>query len=78
MYLMSGASITSSVGVNTVPTVWQIVGSGDYNGDGKSDILWRNGTTGQNWMYQMNGNVIASSVGVNTVSDTHWQVVNTD
>ena len=26
---------------------WTIVGVGDYNGDGKSDILWRNTSTGQ-------------------------------
>ena len=24
-----------------MPTNWAIVGTGDYNGDGKSDILWR-------------------------------------
>src|SRR5262249_23961269 len=26
---------------------WQIVGQRDFNGDGRDDILWRNGTTGQ-------------------------------
>ena len=42
MYLMDGMSILNSVGVNTVSTEWEAVGSGDYNGDGKADILWRN------------------------------------
>jgi hypothetical protein len=27
---------------------WEIVGSGDYNGDGRSDILWRNYYGGAN------------------------------
>ena len=60
-YLMNGASIDSSVGINTVPTVWNIVGNGDYDGDGDADVLWRNSSTGQNWMYLMDGATIASS-----------------
>ena len=75
LYLMAGATIDSSVGVNTVPTVWEIVGNGDYNNDGNADILWRNSSTGQNWMYLMIGATIDSSVGINTVSDTNWKVV---
>ena len=30
-------------------------GVGNINGDGKSDILWRNSTTGENYLYPMNG-----------------------
>jgi hypothetical protein len=33
---------------------WHIVGSGDYNGDGKSDILWQN-DNGQASIWLMNG-----------------------
>ena len=40
---MNGAAIDSSVAVDTVSsTDWQVVGNGDYNGDGNADILWRN------------------------------------
>ena len=75
MYLMAGATIDSSVGVNTIADQnWKIVGNGDYNGDGNADILWRNSFTGQNWMYLMTGATIDSSVGVNTVP-TDWEVV---
>ena len=79
MYLMNGADIDSSVRVNTVPMDWEVAGNGDYNGDGKSDILWRHtgfggvGGDGRNWMYLMNGAVINSSVSVNTVP-TAWRV----
>ncbi|MBF0497894.1 MAG: VCBS repeat-containing protein [Deltaproteobacteria bacterium] len=47
----------------------------DFNGDGKADILWRHGNSGQVWMYQMNGMAINSQGSVATVSDLNWQVV---
>jgi hypothetical protein len=34
---------------------WNVVGNADYNGDGKSDILLGNATTGGLIEYQMNG-----------------------
>src|SRR5258706_564064 len=41
----------------------------DFNGDGRSDILWRNGTTGESVIWLMNGAAISSSVTLATVSD---------
>jgi len=74
-YLMYGATIHTSARVNTVPTVWDLVGHGDYNGDGMSDILWRNSATGENWMYLMDGAVIVSSERVISEPDLDWLVV---
>ena len=45
----------------------------DHDGDGKSDVLWRNRSTGQSWLYLMDSATITSSVGVNTVP-TVWQI----
>ena len=33
---------------------------GDFNGDGRADILWRNSTTGDNYLFFMNGLAISS------------------
>jgi hypothetical protein len=74
MYLMNGSTISSSVGINSIPAPWAVAGTGDYDGNGTADILWRNGTTGQNWMYLMNGAAITSSLSVNTVAGSDWQV----
>jgi hypothetical protein len=46
IWFLNGTQVTQSTGVATVPTTWAIAGTGDFNGDGKSDILWHNTTTG--------------------------------
>jgi hypothetical protein len=38
----------------------QLVGSGDYDGDGKSDILWKNSLTGDTQIWFMTGSIVAS------------------
>lgn len=48
--------------------------AGDQNGDSKSDILWRNFNTGQNWLYQMDGAAITASAPVATVN-LNWEMV---
>src|SRR5205823_985655 len=46
----------------------------DFDGDGRADILWRNTSTGENYIYLMNGWTIAAQGLVNAVSDQAWQV----
>ena len=48
---------------------------GDLNFDGMADILWRNSSTGQNWVYLMNGAAIDQSQGINTVVGAAWEIV---
>jgi len=41
-------------------TNWKIAGIGDFDGDGKSDVLWRKlETPAENYIYLMNGATIA-------------------
>jgi len=49
----------------------------DFNGDGKTDILWRNKTTGQNVAWLMNGYFLSSYSWIETVADTNWEIVGT-
>jgi hypothetical protein len=80
MYLMNGNAIDTSAGINmgirTVPGAESVIaGTGDYDGDGSSDILWRNNNTGFNWIYFMNGSVIDNALGINVVSTPGWNIV---
>ena len=55
---------------------WQIVGTGDYDGDGRSDILWRHAVSGANYVFLMNGTTVQpGSSYTNAVPDLNWQVV---
>jgi hypothetical protein len=40
-----------------VPTTWAVVGTGDFNGDGNTDILWRD-TSGNTAIWFMSGTTI--------------------
>jgi hypothetical protein len=61
--------------VPTVDPAYDVVGTGDYNGDGKSDILWRHATRGEVRVWLMNGAAKVSETWVATVPDVGYQIV---
>ena len=64
------------VGANPGPD-WKVVGTGDFNGDGKSDILFQN-TDGQAAIWEMNGtNPIAGGSRWVANPGPDWKVVGT-
>jgi hypothetical protein len=54
---------------------WRVATTADYNGDGKSDILWHNITTGHNTLWTINGTTRTSASVVTRRPDTNWKVV---
>jgi hypothetical protein len=76
VYFMDGVTIRPNEGfIRTVADQnWSVAGVGDFDGDGKDDILWRNSSTGENYIYLMNGTAIAGEGFIRTVTDQNWRV----
>ena len=76
IWLMNGITVTNSstATFGNMPATWSVAGTGDFNGDGKSDILWRD-TSGNLAIWEMNGTTItnSSATGVGSLS-TVWSV----
>ena len=73
---MNGAAVLSAGGLGNVATTWSIAQTGDYSGDGKSDLLWHD-TGGNTAMWFMNGTTISSTATIGTIS-TVWTVQGTN
>ncbi|MDP5279710.1 hypothetical protein Q9Q95_12320, partial [Sphingomonas sp. DG1-23] len=72
--LMDGRSLIG--GGNTVSqtsNVWHIEDVGDYNGDGKSDILWRH-DDGATFMWLMDGIEDIGSGYTNSQTSLSWHI----
>ena len=54
---------SSSVVTTIDPAVWQYAGTGDVDHDGVSDVVWRNGATGDVYAWLMNGRTIKPGSG---------------
>jgi Bacterial Ig-like domain/FG-GAP-like repeat/CARDB len=54
---------------------WKFQTTGDFNGDGQTDILWRNAVTGAIQFWAMNGTTRTQIVDLKTqITDTAWQI----
>jgi hypothetical protein len=60
---------------NVVAAAWHVQGIGDFNGDGRSDILWRN-DSGQvsDWLGQSDGSFIGNDTNALTSFSTSWKI----
>ncbi len=75
MYLMDGGSISSHGQVYKITnSSWSIDNYGDFNGDGKDDLLFQNASSGIGTGYIMNG-VSPSSTGKIYTASGAWSVL---
>ncbi|EJN12861.1 Peptidase M10 serralysin Matrixin like protein [Bradyrhizobium sp. YR681] len=75
IWLMNGSQITASPQIGTINTAggWQFTDVGDFNGDGKSDLLFLNSTTRGVAVWQLNGTQIIDGpqVGIAASGDIY-------
>jgi len=79
IYLMNGISISSYQDIYTLKdinpaTKWNVVKILDFNGDGKSDMLWESAGSRKALVYIMNGFAI-SATGTVYSNGTGWQII---
>ena len=70
----SSATVSTSI---KLPTGWHIAGTGDFNGDGSTDLALENPTTGQCvvWMLDSAHQTVTAGYWLPTQS-TQWRIVN--
>jgi murein DD-endopeptidase MepM/ murein hydrolase activator NlpD len=57
-------------------TNWKMEGTGDFDGDGKVDILWRDYSLGYNVIWYMDGATWIGNEWLPTVPDINWRIEN--
>jgi Pectate lyase superfamily protein len=76
MWFMQGKQIARSVyfANGVIGAGWRIEGAGDFNGDRKGDLVWRNYQTGENSVWFMNEAVRTGATFLTSVGDLDWKI----
>jgi hypothetical protein len=78
IWLMNGNQHIDTVSLDRVPdNNYHIVGTGDFNKDGNTDILWRYIPTGQNYLWTMQGTTRTGGADIEAWGDLNERIVAT-
>jgi len=79
VWFMNGTTVKSAAALSpgqVTDTAWRVVGTGDFNRDGRPDLLWQHQSLGYLSVWYMNGVVLAGAAALSPgqVADVSWQV----
>jgi hypothetical protein len=78
IWLVDGQSIPLSSSLTSVRDQdWKVVGCGDFNGDGNSDVMWRHQVTGKNTLWHLSGINVVGWGALPDVASAAWRVAGT-
>ena len=73
-----GTNVIDTRAVNVVnsDTHWRVAGTGDLNGDGYTDIVWRHDTQGWLAVWFLQGDLLASTsmLSIPQITDLNWEL----
>lgn len=71
----SGSAVAAVPLYGRVDLTWQIKGIGDFNADGRADVLWQhNSGTVVIWLMNASGTGISSVLTIGSVPNPDWQI----
>ncbi len=71
---MNSSNIWSAQTLGQADPSWSIIGAADFNGDGRSDLLWRQSGSGMLAEWLMDGSQITSSQIIGATPNSARQV----
>jgi hypothetical protein len=77
VWLMDGTTLRAAApfAPSQVPAAWKIMGVGDFDGDGRPDLVWQNGQTGHIGVWFMDGTTLrAASAFAPAQVPVAWQI----
>ncbi|HJR55207.1 MAG TPA: VCBS repeat-containing protein, partial [Rhizomicrobium sp.] len=74
LWQMNGLAIQGTADAGSLGADWQTLGSGDFNGDGKADILWHRSSDGALGVWVMNGANITAGERLSSSTSAAWSL----
>jgi uncharacterized repeat protein (TIGR03803 family) len=76
-WMMSGTSKLGEMPLPSLPgsAQWTVAATGDMDGNGTPDLVWRNNVTGQNAVWFVIGGRLVLTRWIPTVADLNWRLV---
>jgi hypothetical protein len=78
IWFMDGSTVRESLPTSYLEDAsddWQIVQVGDFDGDGKTDLLWHCTPTHYNYIWFMDGATLRESLPTSYLDTEDWQIV---